>query len=284
MVERLRAAGSRVWLGIAIAALLLLVATDRPQGPRVSSFANVAAVGDWISRYYRQPEPQRLADAVTTLSAQGALKAPHKVQTVAAFLAGVIDADAGGVDQLLAHAARASVDQQSLLAHAVVLSARRDLLPSIAGKLPGTRATVANLLADPQAADVLRRPIGGPAALDQHWAYFFASGREEALAPIIASLGDILQETDLQGLMTGHAAKWSLTFIAGRHPRVMEICRRAAAAEAGPTAELLADVVAATEARDTRRIRREWQAAVRAWKARQEPAKELSATGTKSGA
>ncbi len=100
---------------------------------------------------------------------------------------------------------------------------------------------------------------------------------------IIASVRGTLQDTSLQALIVGHAAKWSLTFNAANDPRVMDACRGAAAEESA-LAGALAEVVAAAEAGDTRRVRREWQAAIRGWKSRQEPARELSATGGKRGA
>jgi hypothetical protein len=121
MAGRLRAAGVRVCLGIAIAALLLLVAVAPPQAPATSSFANGTAVAKWMVGYYRQPEPHRVADAMAVLSAEGGLKSEHRFLTVAAFLAGVIDRDSGVVEPILAHAAKASSDQQRLLAHAAVL-------------------------------------------------------------------------------------------------------------------------------------------------------------------
>ena len=129
----------------------------------------------------------------------------------------------------------------------------------------------------------MRRPIGDAAALDLYWAHFAATGKDEALLRIMESVTGTLQDTDLQALMVGHAAKWSLTFYAASDARVMEACR-GVAAEESPIAGVLADVVAAAEAGDTRRVRREWQTAIRAWKSRQEPARELSATGGKRGA
>jgi hypothetical protein len=284
MLGRLRAAGNRVYLGIAVAALLLLVATEPPRAPPTSSFANGTAVAKWMVGYYRQPEPHRVADAMTMLEVEGGLKSEHRFMTIAAFLAGVIDRDKGAVGPLVVHAAKAGFDQKSLLAQALVLSARRDeVLPGVTARLPGTQTAVAKLLADSETADTLRRPIGNAAALDLYWAYFMATGKDEALTEIMASVAGTLQESDLQPLMVGHAAKWSLTFNAIQHARVMEACRHASA-ETGPLAEALKDIVAAAEADDTRRIRREWQAAIRGWKARHQPAQELSATGLKRGA
>jgi hypothetical protein len=91
------------------------------------------------------------------------------------------------------------------------------------------------------------------------------------------------QGSDLQALMLGYAAKWSLTFNAINDPTVMDACRGAAAEESA-IAGALAEVVAAAEAKDTGRIRREWRAAAAAFRPRREPARELSATAGKRGA
>jgi hypothetical protein len=285
MVGRLRAAGNnRVCLAIALAVLGLLLATEPPQVTRASSFANGTAVSKWMLGYYRQPEPHRAADAIAVLSAEGGLESEHRRMTVAAFLAGVIDLDAGAVAPLLTYAAKAGGEQQRLVIQAMVLSRRREeALPAVAARLRGAQATAAKLLDDRGTADTLRQPIGDAAALDLYWAYFMATGSEEALAAIVAGVAGSLQESDRQALMLGHAAKWSLTFNAMQHARVMEACRRAAE-ESGRLAGALKDVVAAAEAGDARPVRRAWQAAMRAWSARQEPARELSATEAKRGA
>ena len=284
MVGRLRAAGNRVYLAIAIVALLVLAATEPPPVSRTNSFANGTAVAKWMVGYHRQPEPHRVDDAMAMLSAEGGLKSEHRFMTVAAFLAGVIDRDRDVLGPLVVRTANASFDQQRLLAHAAVLSRRRgDALPAVGAKLPSTKAAIAKLLADGETADTLRRPIGDAAALNLYWAYFAATGGDEALLRIIESVRGTLQDTSLQALMVGHAAKWSLTFNAAKDPRVMDACRGAAAEESA-LAGALAEVVAAAEAGGTRRLRREWQAAVRGWKSRQEPARELSAAGGKRGA
>jgi hypothetical protein len=285
MVGRLRAAGNnRVCLAIVLAVLGLLVAMEPPQVTRTSSFANGTAVSKWMLGYYRRPEPHRAADAIAVLSAEGGLGSEHRLMTVAAFLAGVIDLDVGAVAPLVAHAAKAGAEQQRLVVQAAVLSRRREeALPGAVARMAGAQATAARLLADRGPADTLRQPIGDAAALDLYWAYFMATGSGEALAAIVASVAGTLQDSDRQGLMLGYAAKWSLTFNAIQHARVMEACRRAAG-ESGPLAGALRDVVAAAEAGDARPIRRAWQAAVRAWSARQEPARELSARGAKGGA
>jgi hypothetical protein len=285
MVERLRAArNNRVYFCIVLAALLLLLAMDPPQVQRTSSFANGAAAAKWMTGYYRQPEPHRAADAITMLSGEGGLKSEHRLMTVAAFLAGVIDEDGGAVAPLLTHAAMADADQQRVVVHAMVLSRRRDeVLPVGTAKLRGAQTMAVRALADRASADTLRRPIGDAAALDLYWSYFMATGKEEPLAAIIASVAGTLQDGDLQALMVGYAAKWSLTFNALQHVAVMEACRRAAE-QTGPLAGALKDVVVAAEGGDARPVRREWQAAMRAWSARHAPAQELSATSAKRGA
>ena len=285
MVARLRAAGNRVYLAVALVALIVLVATAPPQKPSTNSFTNGMAVAKWMVGYYRQPEPHRAADAMTVLSVEGGLQAEHRFMTIAAFLAGVIDGDARVAGDLVAHAANAGADQQRLLAQAVVLSRRRDeVLATVTAKLPRAQEAIARLAADRATADTLRNPIGGStAALDFYWAYFMATGKDEAVAAVIAAVAGTLQDGDLQGMMAGHAAKWLLAANAGQHPALMQACRKAAA-ETGPLAEALKDVVAAAEAGDAPRIRREWRVAIRDWKARQERAPELSATSARGGA
>jgi hypothetical protein len=241
-----------------------------PVVPSANSLADAQAIGRWMTSYYRQPEPDRLGHALSTLSAAGFLKDPAKATMVAGFLAGLIETDAGVLDYVTPHVAKAPADQQRVVAMAATLAGRQDLLPALKAKLPSITVVIDRVLADQRAKSLREMTIDRqPELLDANWAYFMATGNEEPVLRIISTLEGISQEVDLHRMITGYSAKWSLASNAWQHPKVMAICRREAAARSEPVAGLLRDVVAAAEVNDARRIRSESDAAARAWKERE---------------
>ena len=79
-------------LGFALAAGLWL-ATGWGSGRSPHAFADPAAVERWMAGYYLRPEPQRLAQAIETLSAAGALADEARRKPAAAFFAALIAHD-----------------------------------------------------------------------------------------------------------------------------------------------------------------------------------------------
>ena len=71
--------------------------------------------------------------------------------------------------------------------------------------------------------------------LDFFWSRFFVSGDPKYIQPIISFLhvfvAKLMQrpdgKVDIAPFLMGHAANWSLRANAGRHRRVLEICRSA---------------------------------------------------------
>jgi hypothetical protein len=264
-------------VGILIAAAISAQLGGTRSARTVAPFATVMAVSDWMSSYYQHPEPNRLPDAVAALYAAGALREPPKVMAMSAFFAGVIENDADALPLLARAMANAPAEQQSFIALAVSLSGReewRQELSNLQDKLPGARKKIEELLAAPTSMHPLQIPLDRSAAvLDMQWAYFMATGKAEPVLRLVSALPGMLEETDIRRIGNGYAAKWSLASNAWQHPKVMEICRREAAARSEPVAGILRDVIAAADARDAGRIRREGEAALRAWQERQQQKK-----------
>jgi hypothetical protein len=256
--------------GILIAAALSTQFSAVRSPQPVSSFADANAVSQWMNGYYRNPEPNRLVDAIATASAQGVLKDGPRATMIATFLAGVIETNAGVLDALIARLKSAPLDQQRLLVVAGAFTGRKDLFPRLKAEFPGLASGIDKLSTDPSARHVLEAPVERSAlALDMQWAYFMATGKEEPVLRIISTLPGINETEDAHRLGAAHAARWSLGSMAGLHPKVMQISRTAEASASEPLASILRDVIAAAETRTHNRFRDEAQEAARALKARQ---------------
>jgi hypothetical protein len=261
-------------VGILIAAGISMT-LGAARGPQpTTSFANVDALSKWMHYYYQHREFARIGDAMATASAAGVLKQAPRAMMIGAFLAGVIEADPGALDKLVERLKTASGDQQVVLALAVALAGRKDLFPRIKRDLPAVAQVADRLLPDENAGHVLLAPVErSPLGLDLQWAYFMATGKEEPVLRIISALPGLTDKESLERMISAYAARWSLSSNAGLHPKVMEICRRAAAVEPEPVAGILREIITAAESRDHVRLRREGEDAARAWKARHEEKK-----------
>jgi hypothetical protein len=216
-------------------------------------FPSMIAVSDWMTRYYQAPQPQRLPEAVAALRVGGAFDDPVRFTAMVGFFAGVLETDATAFRRLSAGLRAAPTNQQKFVALAVALSGRhdwRERLTHLKWALGGDQPAINQLLEFTTPLHVLHLPLDRPEVLDMQWAYFMATGKREPVERVISVVSGTLQRDDVARMMIGYAAKWSLAANAGAHPKVLEVCRSAAASEE-PVATVLKDVVAAAEVRNT---------------------------------
>jgi hypothetical protein len=85
------------------------------------------------------------------------------------------------------------------------------------------------------------------AALDDYWAAFVATGDKVHVEKVISALPLVEVRGDVDRLMIGGAAKWSLSSNAYQHSRVLEICKAAAMVAEEPGKKLLNEIIAEAE-------------------------------------
>ena len=211
-------------LGFALAAGLWL-ATGWGSGRSPHAFADPAAVERWMAGHYLQPEPQRLAQAIDTLSAAGALadEAPRK--PAAAFFAALMAHDRDTLELLTQAVAEAAPAKQHLIAEAIALSGLpewRRRLTELKRHAPTRALHIDTLLAEPEAQPMLSLPFDrAGVVLAMVVAHFTATGSEEALRRVVAGFARAVQDTDAAAASTPHQAKLALTQHAGSDPRLL---------------------------------------------------------------
>lgn len=87
----------------------------------------------------------------------------------------------------------------------------------------------------------------GPWVLDALWGKFMATGRDEPVERIITALPWRDIKGDLNRLMVGGSAKWSLTSNAIQHPRVLQICEKSLKFHNSEDTEKLREVIEAAK-------------------------------------
>lgn len=85
-------------------------------------------------------------------------------------------------------------------------------------------------------------------ALDDYWGAFNASGAKQPVVAVIEALPLVEVRGDVDQLLIGGAAKWSLTSNAFQHSRVLEYCREYLKDAGDPIKEILTEVISDAEA------------------------------------
>ena len=200
----------------------------------------------WLTFYYLNPEPNRVPDAIKYMSKSGVLDNDNAISPIFGFLSGTFrnnpDKVASWISQL------SSLKESSL--GVVVLGLWYAALPesqktayALLEKHPKLKPNFEYLY---KGAPITVEQIPleqGPWVLDVMWGKFMATGDSAPVERIISTLPWIDVKGDINRLMVGGAAGWSLTSNAGQHKRVLEICEAAEKTQSAEVAAKLGEVI-----------------------------------------
>ena len=193
-------------------------------------------LGRWLNYYYLKPEPLQTLDYLVPLNESFK---KHKGSSLAA------QAERGGIRTFYAEILSTSD------AAVIELEHRRGGLPSeidvfvtevLARCRSAECARVRGTAFEPRTAEL------STSSLDDHWAAFNATGDREHVDAVIAALPLVEVRGDVDRLLIGGAAKWSLSSMAHQHSRVLEYCKAAVETADEPTKRLLTELIAEAEA------------------------------------
>jgi len=162
------------------------------------------------------------------MSAQGLLQKPNTSTPFCMFLANVFAANPAKVEAWFGELRSGAEDQKSALALTLWMtgtSGSKDLLKSLSKEGSASFQQYVNeLLADGHHPDFLYDEINKPSCIDALWVGFFASGDERYVKKIISALPLVQEKGDVERMLIGGAARWSLASNAYQHTKVMQIC------------------------------------------------------------
>ncbi|HEX5168228.1 MAG TPA: hypothetical protein VFW11_03585 [Cyclobacteriaceae bacterium] len=206
--------------------LLLISICSWGQGRQ---FKDLNDFTDWMTNYYKHPEPQYLFDAFKYGSSSKEIANSGSRSNLAAFFASSLRNDTTqqsfffsqlkettnedfiygfGLTLWLIHTEHSSRLLQNFLNQNQINKYQKEFEIITNAKYP----------------DIWADPIIGAAQLDLLWADFFATGNEKSVMRIISVLKD-LNSSDYNVKMIAGSAKWSLTSNAIRHDKVLSICK-----------------------------------------------------------
>jgi len=227
---------------LALACSLALAAED--------DFSDANALGRWVTYYYLNPEPHRVADAIRAASSHGFMKNGQKAPPFIGFLAGVMSKNPAMVQTLAQQLTSLPEVDQPVLILGIWYSAfpeARPLLEQLAKSIPRHKGMIDHLLANGRPG-LQNLPLEqGPWVLDALWGNFMATGDDAPVARIISALPWINVRGDVPRLLVGGAARWSLISNAIQHKPVMAVCRKEMASQPKEVAVVLNEVIAEAE-------------------------------------
>lgn len=211
-----------------------------------TEFTSQEKFSEWITFYYKNPDPNRIPDAVKYMSRSGILDNKNATPPIFGFLSGVFRKNPEKINTWLK-------DWRNLKENhleAVILGLWYSGLPdsklrasSLLDKHPKLKPEFSFMI---QASPMVIEEIPleqGPWVLDALWGEFMATGEKTPVQRIISVLTWSDIKGDINRLMVGGSARWSLTSNAIQHKKVLEICEETVATQNADVATKLGEVI-----------------------------------------
>jgi len=170
----------------------------------------------FINKYYLQPGPERIPDAMAMLTSSGVLQIPEAVGTITGFFSEVF----------LTNPSRL-VGWQPVI-----------------GKQPGfAKSVLDSALSWSKAGGVLHLPGRPPQIAEFYWGAFFASGNPVYAKKLLELAAFAAEQNDLALWTIGSMAKWSLAMNSRRHAVLHSILEAEKRSADKPTQDLIDEVL-----------------------------------------
>lgn len=241
---------------------------------------------EWIYGYRAKPRPERLPDAVKAMKARGLFRDSDKADFFVGFIAGVLGSNQMKARKLVKGMYPMPPKEQAVIIRSIAYSGLpqwKKLLKEFAPKMPHRMALIDQFLSGEEKT-LMERPLEeGPSTLYALWGYYVATGYYAPVARVISALkwskgGEPPErplkrrlkaafswseaDRDVGKATVGGTAKWTLVSHAERDRHLIDFYKVQYdhhSAEIGPK---LTQVIAASEAFESERVRKEELAAI----------------------
>ena len=176
----------------------------------------------FINKYYLEPRPERIPDAMVALTSSGVLQVLEAVGTITGFFSEVF----------------------------LTNPSRLDGWQPVIDKQPGfAKSVLDSALSWSKAGGVLQLPGRPPQIAEFYWGAFFASGNPAYAKKLLELAAFAAEQNDLALWTIGSMAKWSLAMNSRRHPVLHSILEAEKRSADKTTQDLIDDVLKVDPAR-----------------------------------
>ena len=169
-----------VWYNTRDALAMIVEVLPAKSGQSATYAAGGSSSSDWVSSYYRDPQPDRFVSEIHRRSKAGKLSTRNAEPPLVAFLSRVIAANPEKLEGWMAALADLPENDKETLHKAIWFS------NTAAGKAYFQQQGLLTYLAEP-APDVVQIKIASPAVLDMLWGCFLATGDEVPVRRIVSA-------------------------------------------------------------------------------------------------
>jgi hypothetical protein len=176
----------------------------------------------FINRYYLEPRPERIPEAMVMLTSSGVLQIPEAVGTITGFFSEVF----------------------------LTNLSRLDGWQTVIDKQPGfAKSVLDSALSWSKSGGVLHLPGRPPQIAEFYWGAFFASGNPVYAKKLLELAAFAAEQNDLALWTIGSMAKWSLAMNSRRHAVLHSILEAEKRSADKPTQDLIDEVLKVDPAR-----------------------------------
>ncbi|MCU7837118.1 MAG: hypothetical protein KZQ83_17970 [gamma proteobacterium symbiont of Taylorina sp.] len=182
----------------------------------------------WVTFYYQHPEPENIPNAIKCMSQTGWFDNKNKLSPIFGFLAGVFKENPKKVPEwieILTSDKEAHINVVIFGVWYANLPNSQKLVYKILDKHKELKKEFSFLYKGSPLA-IEKIPLEqGAWVLDGLWGNFMATGNKTPVARIMTALPWVDIKGDINRLMVGGAAQWSLKSNASQHPHVLSFCK-----------------------------------------------------------
>ena len=203
----------------------------------------------WTAHYYLDPQPDGVDAALRAITAKGFFENDNVQAPLSGFFTEVFRANPDRIEGWITP--YIGVPRRHILYSALWMANSKSsgaALERLAnGATPDEARSLRSLLSTPPPT-IESMAIDSPAALDYLWGFFLASGSDVPVLRIIDQLKLADVRGNLNAMMIGGAAHWSLSSNARQHDRVLSIVKARMLTADGDTKAKLQEILLGIEA------------------------------------
>jgi hypothetical protein len=281
-----------VCLFATLVAAFAVTAPAAAAAPARAALTSTAGILQWINGYRDRPDPDALPAVVRALSEMQAFKDAETSGAYIGFISGVLGANPGRAEKLIAKMLAIDAADHWVLVRAIAYSGLpnwKDLLSTFADRMPMRRAMIDKYLDGTlptldqidyeakkpgmmdkvkvvlQLTDGREKPVmlaPSPELIDVLWGAYLATGTYTSVGRIIKLLPLANDKDNVDNLTAGSAAKFTLASNAVRDLNLLNMLKWAAKRQPKEVDVVLNDVIETADTVDTTRMRKESLAAI----------------------